>query len=97
MKEPFDNRKFVDYAINHVNEDHRLEMIQIVKTLTPFRDVEDVTVMDYHSSGMELLVHLPNQKEQYITLPFEKKLESPQEFRPALIAMVNKARQLLKN
>ncbi|MEO0573177.1 MAG: DUF2470 domain-containing protein [Bacteroidota bacterium] len=73
----FDNRKFMDYAINHVNDDHWKEMVQIVQANTTIRDVSDVTLLDYNPKGMEVIVARNNRDEQKIQINFPCVLNSP--------------------
>lgn len=83
----------MDYAINHVNEDHRKEMVQIVKGYT---DVSDVTLLDYDAKGMEAMVVEKNKGKQKIWIGFPRVLKGPHDFRSVLVDMVNVARKKLE-
>ena len=92
----FNNRKFIDYAINHVNDDHRKEMIQIVKVFTEFKDVKDVTLLDYDATGMQMNIAVIGNDVARITVDFPTALKTPQDFRPVLVEMVKTPREELK-
>ncbi|MEM1257483.1 MAG: DUF2470 domain-containing protein [Bacteroidota bacterium] len=86
----------MDYAINHVNEDHRKEMVQIVKGYTDVSDVSDVTLLDYDAKGMEAMVVEKNKGKQKIWIGFPRVLKGPHDFRSVLVDMVNVARKKLE-
>ncbi|MEM8506605.1 MAG: DUF2470 domain-containing protein [Bacteroidota bacterium] len=88
----FSNRKFMDYAINHVNADHHKEMVMIVQEFTDLTGVSDVTVMDYDAEGMELIVVQEEKEEQKMRVDFPSSLQGPHDFRTVLVEMVKTAR-----
>lgn len=83
----------MDYAIQHVNDDHGKEMVQIVQVYADFIDVAKVTLLDYDASGMELLVVQTEKGAQKTRIPFPKGLNRPNDFRQVLVEMVKVARK----
>ncbi|MEM9361381.1 MAG: DUF2470 domain-containing protein [Bacteroidota bacterium] len=89
----FENKKFINYAVNHVNEDHRKEMIQLVQVFTDYEAVSDVTLLDYDAEGMEVIIVEREKGEQRTRIPFPEALKGPHDFRPVLVDMVKTARE----
>ncbi|MEM6895458.1 MAG: DUF2470 domain-containing protein [Bacteroidota bacterium] len=89
----FGNRKFMDYAIQHVNEDHQKEMLLVVKHFARTDSVVGVVLLDYNEHDMDLQLSLENGQTKNMKLQFPKSLSTPQEFRPVLVDMVKTARK----
>ena len=93
----FNNRKCIDYAINHVNGDHQKEMVQIIQVYTDIGDVSDVILLDDDAEGMILAVTHKNEEEQKIRINFPRVLNGPHDFRPVLVEMVKAAKKNRKS
>ena len=87
--------KFVQYAIDHVNDDHRKEMIEIVQKLCKAGWVEDAELLSYDHNKMTVQGNsATKQKSQLFKILFSKPLTDAKAFRPELIAILEKARNL---
>ena len=89
----FGNRKFMDYAIQHVNKDHQKEMLLVAKHYSQTEGIVSVRLLDYDKDGMNVQMSFENAQTKDIKLPFPKSLNTPQEFRPVLVDMVKTARK----
>ena len=83
----------MDYAVDHVNEDHRKEMVLLVQQFTELKGISDVTLLNYDSEGMELIVVQREKPDLKIRVDFPITLNSPQDFRAVLVEMVKTARK----
>ena len=83
----------MDYAVDHVNEDHRKEMVLLVQQFTELKGISDVTLVDYDSEGMELIVVQREKPDLKIRVDFPITLNSPQDFRGVLVEMVKIAKK----
>ncbi|MEM1118799.1 MAG: DUF2470 domain-containing protein [Bacteroidota bacterium] len=92
---PF-NQKYKDYAINHMNEDHRDAMVEMLQGFYQTNWVMDAEMLDFDAQQMQIRgLGVANESEDF-TLTFDTPLANAKEFRPALMALLSKARALKK-
>ncbi len=88
------DKKFVVYAIAHVNDDHRLAMVKILRGLCDAYWVTDAKLLDYDHEKMVIMGSGKSQNRSF-ELSFDTPLKNAKEFRQALISMLRKAEQKL--
>lgn len=86
--------KFVAGVVEHVNQDHRAEMLELAHGLAGQRWAEDATLLHADKRGFELLLCAGGREEQ-VRIDFDTPLELPNQFRPALIALIGNVRRAL--
>lgn len=92
MSKLFDE-KLVEYAVNHVNNDHSDAMLSILKYDTNINRPIKVILNTYDHSKMEV-VGLNNQdKKENYNIAFLKKLDNTREIRLVLIEMLSKVKK----
>lgn len=92
MSKLFD-KKFVEYAVNHVNNDHSDAMLSILKYDANINWPIKVILNTYDHSKMEV-VGLNNQdKKENYNIAFPKKLDNAREIRLVLIEMLSKVKK----
>ena len=90
-------QKFVDSAVDHVNEDHRDAMIDILKGLRQANWVVDAELISFDKEKIEAKGFGANQETKTFEISFDEPLEKPNQFRHKLIEMLQQARALLNN
>ncbi|HEU4328699.1 MAG TPA: DUF2470 domain-containing protein [Roseiflexaceae bacterium] len=88
--------KFVAGVVGHINEDHRREMVELAHGLAGQDWASDATLLHADKLGIDLLLHGEGREER-LRVPFDAPLELPNQFRPTLIALIQRARQALPN
>ena len=92
MSKLFD-KKFVEYAVNHVNNDHSDAMLSILKYDANINWPIKAILNTYDHSKMEV-VGLNNQdKKENYNIAFPKKLDNAREIRLVLIEMLSKVKK----
>jgi len=89
-------QRFVDSAVDHVNEDHRDAMIDILKGLRQANWVVDAELISFDKEKIEAKGFGDNHETKNFEILFDIPLEKPSEFRFKLIEMLQEARALLK-
>ncbi len=91
------NQKFKTMVIDHVNDDHRPEMRDILRGICRIDWVEDGELASFDQGGIEALGFGADGQTVRYEIRFPQALDKPKEFRPALIKMVHQARALLED
>ncbi|MEM8940448.1 MAG: DUF2470 domain-containing protein [Bacteroidota bacterium] len=91
-QKPID-QKFAAYAISHVNEDHRPEMIDILRKICKADWVLDAELLSFDHHKMVVEGTDQKAKTERFEISFDRPLQNAKEFRPVLIEIVKKARQ----
>lgn len=86
--------KFVVGIVAHINDDHRREMLELAHGLAGQSWASDATLLHADKRGIDLLLHGADRAER-VRVPFDAPLEQPNQFRPTLIALIQRARQAL--
>jgi putative heme iron utilization protein len=86
--------KFVAGVVAHINEDHGDEMLDLARGLAGQRWAERAELLHADPRGIDLLLRGAGREER-LRVAFETPLERPNEFRPALIMLIGRARQQL--
>ncbi|MEO0628647.1 MAG: DUF2470 domain-containing protein [Bacteroidota bacterium] len=89
-------QKFQDGVIEHMNDDHRDAMVDILHAYCDADWVTDAEMGPFDKEAMELIGLGPNEKRVAFTVPYDKPIDKPQQFRPLLIEMLKVARIKLK-
>ena len=89
---PFTNKKFMAYAIKHMNDDHRPDMVAMVKVFLHMEWACDVEMVSYDQKCMKIIVRDGAQRSETHTLQFPKLLEREQDIRGVLVHMVKEAK-----
>jgi len=87
------DQKYVDYAVNHMNEDHRDAMVDMLHGLCGAPWVTDVEMLGFDEAGIQLKGLGEADKSEAFTLSFDAPLSKANEFRPALMGLLAKARE----
>ncbi|MGD1895075.1 MAG: DUF2470 domain-containing protein [Cyclobacteriaceae bacterium] len=90
------DQKFVDSAVEHVNEDHRDAMVDILTGLCEANWVTDAELIHFDKEKMEVRGFNAEGREEIFTVPYDAPLEKSNQFRPTLIALLQRARAELK-
>ncbi|MEM6319994.1 MAG: DUF2470 domain-containing protein [Bacteroidota bacterium] len=90
---PF-NQKYKDYAINHMNEDHRDAMVEMLQGFCQANWVTDAEMLDFDAQQMQIRGLDAVKQSEDFTLLFDTPLADAKEFRPTLMALLSKARAL---
>jgi putative heme iron utilization protein len=91
MDKTFD-AKFMNYAVNHINEDHKDALLDIFKAFHKTIVITDVTLLSYDKNEMHVEANADSDQPERFSIPFPRPLETAQDFRPVLIAMLNDVR-----
>ncbi|MEM7373788.1 MAG: DUF2470 domain-containing protein [Bacteroidota bacterium] len=84
---------FIDNAVNHMNEDHRDAMVDMLHGLCQASWVIDAEMLHFDEAGIQLRgLGLADQSEEF-TISYEEPLTKANQFRPSLMALLAKARQ----
>lgn len=83
--------KFVTGVVNHINEDHRREMLDLAHGLAGQHWAGDAELLHADPGGIDLLLRTAGREEQ-LRVVFDPPLERPDQFRPTLIALIARAR-----
>ncbi|MEM9833569.1 MAG: DUF2470 domain-containing protein [Bacteroidota bacterium] len=86
------DQKFVDGAIEHVNDDHRDAMTDILQGLCGADWVTDAEIVHFDKDKMNVRGLNEAGREELFTVPYDESLEKPNQFRPMLIALLKRAR-----
>ncbi|GAB4108663.1 MAG: hypothetical protein OHK0022_60440 [Roseiflexaceae bacterium] len=86
--------KFVAGIVAHINDDHRREMLDLAHGLAGQGWASDATLLHADRLGLDLLLHAEGREER-LRVAFDTPLEQPNQFRPTLIALIQRARQAL--
>ncbi|MEM6769813.1 MAG: DUF2470 domain-containing protein [Bacteroidota bacterium] len=87
--------KFVTMAINHMNDDHRKDMVTMLHALANATWVEDAEMLAFGIEKTSLRAFGPDGRTEDIDLAYPHPIAKAQEFRPVLVDMVRKARKVL--
>ncbi|MEM6684626.1 MAG: DUF2470 domain-containing protein [Bacteroidota bacterium] len=87
------DQKFMQYAVNHVNEDHKDAMLHIFKSVYTTKWVVEVTLLFYNANEMFVEVSDGSNMQEQFSISFPTPLKNAKDFRPVLIAMLNEARK----
>lgn len=93
MSETFP-QKFVAGVVAHINEDHGDEMLALARGLAGQHWAEQAELLHADPRGIDLLLRGAGREER-LRVAFDAPLERPNEFRPALIALIGRARRQL--
>lgn len=83
--------KFVSGVVAHINADHRTEMRDLAHGLAGQTWAEDVELLHADPRGIDLLLRTEHREER-LRIAFDTPLERPNQFRPALITLIGRAR-----
>jgi len=86
--------KFVAGVVNHINEDHRAEMLDLARGLAGCAWAEEAEILHADPHGIDLLLRGAGREER-MRVPFDPPIERPNQFRPALISLITQARASL--
>jgi putative heme iron utilization protein len=86
--------KFVAGVVAHINEDHQAEMLDLARGLAGEAWAHDAQLLHADPHGLDLLLRADERSEQ-LRIAFDAPLERPNQFRPALIALIARARASL--
>ncbi|MEM6803389.1 MAG: DUF2470 domain-containing protein [Bacteroidota bacterium] len=87
--------KFYDMVINHMNDDHRPDMRDILKGIKGEAWVQDAELLHFDKEKIQFKAFGEGGKEEVIEIVYETPLEKPKEVRPLLVQMVREAREIL--
>ncbi|MEL6942000.1 MAG: DUF2470 domain-containing protein [Bacteroidota bacterium] len=90
------NQKFVEGAVKHMNEDHRDAMVDILHGLCEATWVTDAEMLHFDKEKMEIRGLGAVDKTENFEVKFDDPLEKANEFRPVLITILKRARELKK-
>ncbi len=93
---PESQQKFVDFAIAHMNEDHRKDMRDMIKAFLSVNWVTDAEMLGFEAEEIKLRGYGEQGQAEMFTLPFDTPLKNVRELRPRLVEMVKKAREILQ-
>ncbi|MEN0045633.1 MAG: DUF2470 domain-containing protein [Bacteroidota bacterium] len=96
MKEIEFKPKFVTNAVEHMNDDHRDAMVEMLHGFYAADWVTDAELLHFNKEQMEIRGLGVNGRVEDFNLPYDEPLKQAKEFRPALIAMLNQARNIGK-
>lgn len=85
---------FVAGVVAQINADHRAEMLDLARSLAGRDWAEEATLLHADPHGIDLLLHGAGREER-LRIVFDPPLEQPNQFRPALIALIAQARTAL--
>jgi len=83
---------FVDHSVNHMNEDHRDAMVDMLHGLCQALWVTDAEMLTFDDTCMQLRGLGPADRTEEFTIAYDEPLTEAKEFRPMLIALLGKAR-----
>jgi caffeoyl-CoA O-methyltransferase len=86
--------KFVAGIVAHLNEEHRRELLALAHGLAGQIWATAAEALTLEPTGLGLLLRNAERAEE-LSIPFEPPLERPNQVRPALIALIGRARQEL--
>ena len=89
-------QKFVDYAIKHMNEDHRIDMRDMIMAFLKVKWVTDAEMLGFDAEKIQLKGYGEQGAEKVFILPFDTPIGRAQELRPKLVQMVRQAREVLQ-
>ncbi|NRB46762.1 MAG: DUF2470 domain-containing protein [Saprospiraceae bacterium] len=89
-------QKFVNYAITHMNEDHRPDMRDMIKAFLKEDWVTDAEMLDFDREQIKLKGFGEKGEEKIFMLPYDAPIDKAQELRPKLVQMVRQAREILQ-
>lgn len=84
--------KFVAGIAAHINEDHRDEMLLLAHRLAGQAWATDATLQNADKSGVELKV-MAGERVALVRVAFEQPIDKTTDFRPAMQALLMRARQ----
>lgn len=82
-------------AIAHMNVDHRRALVDYARAFGDFEHVEEARMIALDRLGFDLQVTPKEGRQQLLRVGFDEPLERPEDVRPAMVAMVDRARDLL--
>lgn len=96
MQRPvFSNTKFMDYAIGHMNDDHREDMVAMAKVYLKLGWAQDAEMLSYDAHGLRLKISDSQNRSEKHELNFPQALEREQDIRAVLVQMVKAAKAKL--
>jgi caffeoyl-CoA O-methyltransferase len=93
MSTPF-TETFVAGIVAHLNEEHRRELLDLAHGLAGQLWATEAEALTLAPTGLGLLLWNAERAEE-LPIPFEPPLERPNQVRPALIALIGRARAQL--
>ncbi|MEM8585002.1 MAG: DUF2470 domain-containing protein [Bacteroidota bacterium] len=88
--------KFRRGVIEHMNDDHRDAMVDMLHAYCDADWVTDAEMGPFDKEAMELIGLGKDGKRETFEVEYESPIEKPQQFRPMLIEMLRAARKQLK-
>lgn len=89
--QPTFSEPFVAGVVAHINTEHRAEMLDLARGLAGCMWAEEATLLHADPHGIDLLLGGAGREER-LRLAFDLPLEKPNQFRPALIGLISRAR-----
>ncbi|OAN48582.1 hypothetical protein A6A03_07345 [Chloroflexus islandicus] len=87
---------FVSGVIAHINHNHRQELLDLAHGLANQRWAEEADLLSVDRHGIALTLRAEG-RVALVRFTFDRPIEKPNQFRPALIALIEQARINLKN
>ena len=84
---------FIDHAVNHMNEDHRDAMVDMLHGLCQATWVSDAEMLHFDETSIQLRGVDSADRSAEFTIAYDEPLTKANQFRPALMALLAKARQ----
>jgi putative heme iron utilization protein len=84
---------FIDNAVNHMNEDHRDAMVDMLHGLCQAPWVTDAEMLHFDASSIRLRGWGAAGESEEFTIAYDEPLTKANQFRPALMGLLAKARQ----
>ncbi|MEM1328899.1 MAG: DUF2470 domain-containing protein [Bacteroidota bacterium] len=89
------NQKFVNGAIEHMNDDHRDAMVDMLHGFHNATWVTDAEMLHFDAEKMRVKGLGENDKSEEFDIVYDEPLATAKQFRPVLIKMLQKARTQL--
>ncbi|MEM8527003.1 MAG: DUF2470 domain-containing protein [Bacteroidota bacterium] len=96
MKETQFQAKFIKNAVEHMNDDHRDAMVDILQGLCGATWVTDAEMLTFDKEKMQIRGTGAAEKTEDFEVLYDTPLEKPKDFRPTLIELLRRARTLKK-
>ncbi len=86
------DQKFVDNATEHVNDDHRDAMTDILRGLCGVDWATDAELIYFDKEKMDVRGLNEEGREEIFTVHYDEQLEKHNQIRPLLITLLQRAR-----
>ncbi|MEM6347205.1 MAG: DUF2470 domain-containing protein [Bacteroidota bacterium] len=83
---------FVQHAVNHMNEDHRDAMVDMLHGLCKAPWVTDAEMLHFDEHSIQIRGFGPVDKSEEFSIPYDEPLTKANQFRPTLMQLLTKAR-----